>query len=134
MPYCPTSPQERRYVVHMLIAAALCILFSVVAALGFRHAHPTGILAYLLGTLPGLPIVGALAATGLYLHAETDEFLRNVLIQSLLGGMGATLALTTVWGNLEDFVHAPHLGLTWIYPLFWAFSGISYGFVRLRYK
>ena len=134
MYYCPTSPHERRYVVRMIVMAGLCILFSVVAAEGFRRGHPAGIVAYLLGALPALPIIGALAVTGLYLEAETDEFLRNVFIQSLLGGIGATLALTTVWGNLEDYAHAPHLGLSWLYPLFWAFSGVSYGIVKLRYK
>jgi hypothetical protein len=128
------SPTERRYVIRMWIMAALCVLFSLVAALVFRHIHPHGILAYLVAVLPALPITGALIYTGVYLAEEKDEFQRNLLVQSLLGGTGGILAVTTAWGYMEDFAHAPHLDLVWVYPLFWLFAGISYGFVRARYR
>lgn len=72
--------------------------------------------------------------TGVYLTEETDEFQRNLLVQSLLGGIGGILALETVWGNLEDLAHAPHLDLIWVYPLFYLFVLISYGLVWLRYR
>jgi hypothetical protein len=128
------SPTERRYVIRMWIMAALCVLFSLVAAVVFRLSHPHGILAYLVGVLPALPITGALIYTGVYLAEEKDEFQRNLLVQSLLGGTGGILAVTTAWGYMEDFAHAPHLDLVWVYPLFWLFAGISYGFVRARYR
>ena len=128
------NPVQRRYVIQMFVTAMLCIFFSVLAVVGFRITHATGALAYVLGALPALPIMAALVLTGVYLDDEKDEFQRNLLVQSLLGGIGATLSLTTLWGNLEDFAHAQHLGLTWIYPLFWGFSGLSYFVVRLRYR
>jgi hypothetical protein len=132
---CSTSNlAQRRYVVRMWVAAALCILFSVVTALEFKRGHPTGVLTYLMAILPALPIIGALVGTGIYLLEEADEFQRNLLIQSLLGGMGAILSVATVWGNLEDFAHAPHLDLIWVYPMFWVFVGLSYGVVTLRYR
>jgi len=132
---CSTSnPAQRRYVVRMLWAAGLCILFSLVTALGFKLGHLTGVLAYGTAILPALPIIGALVGTGFYLAEESDEFQRNLLVQSLLGGMGAVLSVSTVWGNLEDFAHAPHLDLIWVYPLFWLFVGISYGVVAWRYR
>jgi hypothetical protein len=128
------SPTERRYVIRMWIMAALCVLFSVIAALVFRLGHPHGVLAYLVAVLPALPIVGALVYTGVYLAEEKDEFQRNLLVQSLLGGTGGILAVTTAWGYMEDFARAPHLDPVWVYPLFWLFAGISYGFVRARYR
>jgi hypothetical protein len=118
----------------MWYLAALCVLFSFVTALAFHHGHPTGVLAYVVAILPALPIIGALVATGLYLAEEKDEFQRNLLVQSLLGGIGAVLSAATVWGYLEDFAHAPHLDLIWVYPLFWLFAGITYGVVMLRYR
>jgi hypothetical protein len=118
----------------MWIMAALCVLFSVVAALVFRLGHPKGTLSYLVAVLPALPIIGALIYTGVYLAEQKDEFQRNLLVQSLLGGTGGILATTTAWGNLENFVHAPHLDPVWVYPLFWLFAGISYGFVQMRYR
>jgi|ERR1035441_2881006 hypothetical protein len=128
------NPAERRYVIRMWIMAALCVLFSLVAALVFRLRHPHDVLAYLVAVLPALPIIGALVYTGIYLAEEKDEFQRNLLVQSLLGGTGGILAVTTTWSYLEDFAHAPHLDLVWVYPLFWVFAGISYGLVRARYR
>ena len=128
------SPAERRYVIRMWVAAGLCVAFAVVAKLTFRSGHPQGVLAYLVAVLPALPIIGALYYTGVYLMEEADEFQRNLLVQSLLGGTGGILATTTAWGYLEDFAHAPHADLLWVYPLFWAFAGISYGVVWARYR
>lgn len=128
------SPTERRYVIRMWIMAALCVLFSLVAAVVFRLCHPHGILAYLVAVLPALPITGALIYTGVYIAEEKDEFQRNLLVQSLLGGTGGILAVTTTWGYMVDFAHAPNLDLVWVYPLFWLFAGISYGLVRARYR
>ncbi len=128
------SPAERRYQIGSWIAAGLCILFALVAATVFRHLHPTGILAYLAAILPALPILGAIVLTGVYLDEEKDEFKRNLLVQALLGGIGGTLALITVWGYLEDFAKTPHLDLIWVYAMFWGFAAISYGVVRQRYR
>ena len=128
------SPTERRYVIRMWIMAALCVLFSVVAALVFRLSHPHGVVAYLVAVLPALHIMGVLAYTGVYLAEEKDEFQRNLLVQSLLGGTGGILTVTTAWGYLEDFAHAPHMDLVYVYALFWVFAGISYGLVRARYR
>jgi hypothetical protein len=132
---CSTkNPAVGRYVVRMLIVAAMCVLFSVVTALVFRLLHPRGAFSYLLAVLPSLPIMGALVYTGVYLAEEKDEFQRNLLVQSLLGGTGGILALVTAWGYMEDFAHIPHLDLIWVYPLFWLFAVISYMFVKARYR
>jgi hypothetical protein len=78
--------------------------------------------------------MGMLVVTGLYLSEEKDEFQRELMVQSLLAGIGLTLASTTVWGYLEDFTHAPHLSLVWIFPMFWIFTGLSIPFVWMRYR
>lgn len=129
------NPVQRRFMVQMWIVAGSCILLALVTALSFRLAHPGGLLVYPLAVLPALPIVFALVATGTYLAEETDEFQRSLLIQSLLGGIGVTLATTTVWGYLEHFVHStPHFDAIWVYPIFWFASGLSYPVVRMRYR
>lgn len=128
------NPAQKKYVRRMWVAAALCLVFATVAALSFHNAHPTGAFAYLLAVLPALPIIGAVIGTGVYLDEEKDEFQRNLLVQSLLGGSGAVLSITTAWGYLEDFTHVPHLHLIWVYPLFWLFACLSYPVVRLRYR
>lgn len=129
-----TSRAQRRFVVRMWVAAGLCVLFCLAAALAFRLLHLRGLPAYLIAVLPALPIIGALLATGAYLNEETDEFQRNVLVQCCLSGIGMTLAVTTAWGYLEDFARTPHLDLVWVYPLFWLFTALAYPFVRARYR
>jgi hypothetical protein len=104
-----------------LLYAALLVPIVIV----FVHYRPVGPLAYGLAVLPALPILGMLLVIGLYLAEEKDEYIRNAQIQSLLGGMGLTLALVSVWGFLENFTHVPRLDLFLVYPIFWGFVGIS---------
>ena len=125
---------QRRFTVRMWASTGLCVLFSITAALGFVFGHLAGVLAYIVAVLPALPIVWALVGAGTYLTEETDEFQRNMMIQSLLAGMGITLAATTIWGYLEDFARAPRLHLAWVYPLFWLFTALSYPVVKMRYR
>ncbi|MGC2301392.1 MAG: hypothetical protein WA476_21480 [Acidobacteriaceae bacterium] len=132
--WCISNPAQGRYVGRMLWAAGLCIALSAAAAIGIRHGHVAGMPAYLLAVLPAAPIVLALLATGAYLMEEKDEFQRNLYVQALLGGIALTLSLTTVWGNLEDFVLVPHLDLIWVYPMFWIFVVLAFPVVRLRYR
>jgi len=70
----------------------------------------------------------------MYLAEEKDEFQRTVLVQSMLWGIGATLAVTSVWGLLENFVSVPHLDLFLVYPLFWAIVGMSAPVLKARYR
>lgn len=128
------SAAERRYVARMLIAAGLCVLNALLAAFIFRTWHLKGFPAYPVAVLPALPILWALVETGRYLAEEKDEFVRNLLVQCLLGGIGGTLAVTTVWGYLEDFARAPRLDLIWVYAIFWFCAGITMPVVRARYR
>jgi CDP-diglyceride synthetase len=128
------NPAQRRFVVRCWLSALLVVLLAVAAAVAFKWGHLNGVLAYPVAVLPALPIVWVLFETGRYLAVEKDEFQRNVLVQCLLGGIGGTLAATTVWGNLEDFAHAPHLHLVLVYLIFWIFVLISAPVVLARYR
>lgn len=128
------NPAQQRFTVRMWIAAGLCMVSALVAAAAFRFGHLSGVLAYPVAILPALPILGTLVLTGTYLAEETDEFQRNLLIQSLLGGIAVTLAATTISGYLERFVHTPHLDPILVYPIFWFSTAASYFVVWQRYR
>lgn len=130
----PANAAQRRYVFRMLVSAAFSILFSTIAATAIRFGHLPHGAVYPIAVLPAFPIIGALVVTGLYLAEEKDEFQRQLLIESVLGGMGITLGGTTVWGYLESMAHAPHLDAIWIYPIFWVAAGLSMPFVWMRYR
>ena len=130
----PPTPAVRRYnrrfIASMLVYCAL-ILFTVWT---FKHRPPTGVLAWLLAILPSLPIIGGLAAAGLYLVEEKDEFQRTIFVESMLMGIGVTLAVTTVWGFLENFLHVPHFDLYLVFPFFWFIVGVSTPLLKARYR
>ncbi len=128
------SPEQRRWVRSCWISAALVVLLAPGACVAFRLYHLHGAAAYVVAVLPALPILWVLVELGRFLAVEKDEFQRNILVQCVLGGTGETLATTTIWGYLEDFAHAPHLDLIWVYPIFWLFVVVSYPVVRLRYR
>jgi hypothetical protein len=128
------NPAKRRYTIRTIWAALLCVFFALLAKYGFHFWHFRGAVAWMVAVLPALPIVAALIFTALYLTEEKDEFQRTILTQSLLWGIGGTLAVTTVWGYLEGFALAPNLDPIWVYPIFTLFAGISNPMVRLRYR
>jgi hypothetical protein len=120
----------RRFIVLSLLYGAL----SGLSTYGLLLWHPTGIVIWLLAILPALPIAGAVLLTARYMAEEKDEFQSAVLVQSLLGGIGATLVVIIVWGFLENYAHFRRLDILMIWPLYLAFVGISYGLVKARYK
>jgi hypothetical protein len=120
---------------YRVLAAVLLFFVCLFATLwSFRLYHPTGVLGYGLAVLPALPLIGALVVAGIYLAELKDEFHRTLLIESMLWGIGATLAVTITWGYLEAFVRVPHLPLYLICPIFCIFQAISGVLVRLRYR
>ncbi|MGA3370244.1 MAG: hypothetical protein ABSC48_00615 [Terracidiphilus sp.] len=132
---CTTNnPAARRYMRRFAVTMLLYVLFLVLAVWVFVHRHPTGVLAYALAVLPALPAIGLLAVFGLYLAEEKDDFQRFIGVQAMLWGIGGTLAVTTIWGFLENFVHIRHLDLILVFPIFWAFFGISLPILLARYK
>jgi uncharacterized YccA/Bax inhibitor family protein len=129
-----TSPAARRYLRRFLVTMLLYVVFIVLAVSVFVHYRPTGPLAWLLAVLPALAIILQIAAYGLYLAEETDEFQKNLAVQSMVWGIGATLSVTVTWGFLENFVQLRHMDLFLVYPLFCGLSGIAYGLVGRRYR
>jgi len=140
---CKTSnPAAKRFMRRNLITMLLYVLSLVLAIGVFLRYHPTGVLAYLLAVLPAIPLTGLLAIFGLYLAEEKDEFQRSIGVQSMLWGIGGTLAVTNIWGFLESFaqvqyldlIQVQHLDLIWIYPVFCLFFAISAQLVKLKYR
>lgn len=130
----PSNPARRHFIVRMLVSAIFSLAFSTVASLTLRFGHRHGVAVYFVAVLPAFPIIGALVVTALYLGEEKDEFQRQVMLESLLGGMAMTLAGTTVWGYLESMANATHLDAIWVYPIFWIATVVSFPLVWMRYR
>jgi len=128
------TPATRNYLRRFGLAMTIYVVV-VMGSLRLVDAyHPKGPLLWLLGVAPAIPIMGVIAAMGLYLMEETDEFLRTVLVQSLLWGIGITMGLGTAWGFLENVEAVPHFPLYLIFPVFCGAFGLAQPFVRRRYQ
>jgi hypothetical protein len=132
---CKTNnPAARHYYRRFVVTMLLYALSLVLTVSVFLRYHPHGPLAWLLAALPALPLTGLLAIFGLYLAEEKDEFQRSIGVQSMLWGIGGTLAVTNIWGFLESFVHLRHLNPILDSVIFWLFMGISIPLLLARYK
>jgi hypothetical protein len=114
-------------------------LFALDAILGFwefhyHHLHPSGILAYLCAFLNSLPVIAFIVVFGLYLAEEKDEFMRAIYVQSILWGIGATLAITTFCGALAKYGQAPLIDVSSVQFVFMLVMIFSMVVIKWRYR
>ena len=128
------SPAQKRFFVRFAVCMVAYGVALVAAVLAFVHLRPAGVGAYALAVLPALAIIAMLVAMGIYLAEEKDEFIRNLQVRALLGGIGGTLSVVSVWGFLENFMPVRHLDLLLVYPLFWVATGVASAVVWMRYR
>lgn len=124
----------RRYRKRFIPAMAAYLILVFGASFAFDQLELGGPVAWALAVAPAIPILGVIAIMGLYLKEETDEFQRNILVESMLWGFGLTMAVTSVWGFAEIYVDAPALRAFWVFPMFCLGMGLSQPFVRGRYR
>ena len=127
------SPAIRRYQLRFGVLMGIYGVLLTGFIWLFTTNPPDGPIRYALALAPALPIVGIVVALGFYFREEQDEFLRAFLAASMLWAMGATLALTTVWGFLES-VGAPHLPAYWVFPVFGVAMAVIQPFLWWRYR
>ena len=130
------SAAAKRYRRRFMIAMGLYVLTLTGAIEAYRLAllQAGGALAYGLAILPALPLMGAIAAMGLYLKEETDEFERAIQAESALWATGGLLAIATVWGFLEMFGLVPHVESWVAFPAWAVFLAPAQVITRRRYR
>ena len=121
----PKSLAARRYLRRILIATSIYVVAVFVTLHIVNHGRVALPEAIGLASIPSLPIIGVIAAVGLYLKEEKDEFQRELFIQSLLWSTGATLGLTSFWSFLHIFGHVPPVDGFHVFVMFWLFVGLS---------
>jgi hypothetical protein len=124
----------KRYTRRVAVTMSVYVIAIFLCTFALRHLHFGRPLTILLAVIPSLPIIAVIVIVGLYLKEETDEFQRALCVQTMLWGLGSTLAISSVWGLLELFVDIPHVPIFYTFPAFWFFYGVCKPFVRLRYR
>jgi hypothetical protein len=97
------SPAMKRYTKRL----AVCLAFYIVLIFGvgyiFRIDPPLGAAAWVLASLPALPILGVFWTIFRLLAEESDEYMRHRLIRQVLFATSFCLCIMTVWEFLQNY-------------------------------
>ncbi|HEX8301459.1 hypothetical protein [Sphingomonas sp.] len=126
------NPAQRRYIVRFVPAMLAYVIVLFACSWAIRVYQPEGAALYALAALPSLPILAVLAVMGLYLAEERDEFIRNRLVTAMMGGIGITLAITSVWGFLEEGADVTHFPTFLAFPIWCGAFGLVQCAMSLR--
>jgi len=128
----PKSKAERRYVRRILVTMTVYLVLVVGATWAVRHAHVHGWLMYVCAVVPSLAIVRMLYVVGLYLREETDEFVRQQMVTSILWGTAVVLGLSAVTDFLRGYTGKGDLPAFTIFIVFWMVFALAQGIQSLR--
>lgn len=91
------SPLQRRSM--QLFGACLALVaFIELTWIDLAKHNPPFAVVTLFAILPAVPVVAMIFAVGRYLARETDEFIRALVVVSMLWSFGAIMVVDTVLG------------------------------------
>jgi hypothetical protein len=106
----------------------MVIYVALIFAVGylFRHAPPSGPLAWVAAVLPALPILATFWTIFRLLAEETDEYLRHMMVRQSLFATAFCLSIMTVWEFLQNYDVVPSGNGGFGAAFFW-FAGLGIG-------
>lgn len=121
-----TSPAMRRYIRRLAVCMAFYIVLIFAVGFLFRHAPPSGPLAWGAAVLPALPILATFWTIFRLLAEETDEYMRMMFVRQSLFATGFCLSVMTVWEFLQNYDVVPQGNGGFGAAFFW-FMGLGLG-------
>lgn len=127
----PSTPAARRYVTRLSVSMGAYMVTLIGGAHLFNNGMVSGPLLWLLALLPGLSLVGAFYAIGMFIIEQKDEFLRMLLVRQSLFATAFALSVASVWGFLQEFGLVPNVELYYVAILWFFGLGLGAGFNKL---
>lgn len=128
------TPAAQRYLRRFTIVTAAYILL-IAANVGVSRAFdPSQTVLGLMAIVAALPIVGMLIVLGIYLREESDEFVRDRIVLSMLIGLGVLLSLSSILGMLQFEGLVGELPVFLAFPIWCGAWGIAQSLLALRDK
>lgn len=128
----PHNAAQKRYLRRFFPAMFAYVALLMLSTWAIKAYAPTSAALFLLSLLPSLPLVAAIGVMGAYLIEERDEFIRAQLVTAMIGGLGIMLAVTTVWGFLENGGAVSHFPTFLTFPLWCGSFGLWNCLTKLR--
>ncbi len=119
------SPAIRRYNAGIVLTMSGYVLAVLGTATFVKHRHPHGVTVYLLSALPCICILAMLAVVVKYLHEEKDEYVRMLVVRSLLAATFVGLAIGAYNDFLRTFGDLAALPPFTQWVAFWLIFGIA---------
>ncbi len=116
---------SRRYIARMAVAMAIYLVTLFLGETLIEGGAVDGLLLWGLAVLPGLAIIGAIYALGLYIVEESDEFLRMLVVRQALIATGIALGFASIWGFLENYGLVAHVDAYWIVVIWFFGNGLG---------
>jgi hypothetical protein len=125
------APYMRRYTFRILGFGMTYAASFIASVMLMKSNHaPSGALAYLVATIPGLLVVGMIWSILRLLIECEDEYQRLLFTKTVLLATGIALSMATVWGFLETFDLAVHMPGYVVAVIWFAMIGVAGWIVR----
>jgi hypothetical protein len=85
------SPYQRRSMRTIEIMMGVCIALSILLQAILERHHPSLATRYGMAVLSIAPVIMTIILIARYLQGEKDEYLRNLVVQSMLWGLGMVM-------------------------------------------
>lgn len=130
MSFTGINAAERRYNRGAIAASLVYAVTLIGEQYALRYGNLAPAAKYALAALPALSAIAIFVLVGRYLVEEQDEYLRMRMIRQILWSTGITLAITTMWGFMED-AGLPHVPMFYVAVLWFSGLGVVGCVVRL---
>lgn len=129
MSYTPAAHRYRRR--FSAVTGAYVALIAANTGVSIAFDPPQAVLGA-MAFVTALPIIGMLVVIGLYLREETDEFIRDRIVTSMLIGLGILFSVTSILGLLQFERIVGSLPVFLAFPLWCAAWGLTQGVLAVR--
>lgn len=95
------SAYQQRSMRTIEIMMGVCIALSILLQAILERHHPSMATRYGMAVLSVAPIIITIILIARYLHGEKDEYLRNLVVESMLWGLGMVMIADSFFSYLE---------------------------------
>ena len=131
------SPLQRRTSRAFSVVMGSLVAASSTTAIFHSHSSgtPSTLATWVVALLPMLPLVAAVFIARRYLAQETDEFIKALVVRSLLSGLAITLLCDVFAGSVIVAIHS--VRIPWALmstDLFFVSTVLSFRVLRRAYR
>jgi len=119
------SPMQRRSLAKFGSLMLLAVAMLAVAHWAAEHRTVAKSLVMVLDLLPAFPIMMMILVVSQYLTRETDEFIRLLVMRSLLWGIGATMVADVVLAAVGSDPRGLHFSVVFNIDVFVVTVGVA---------